>query len=105
MTPDVGVDRKPLTGRYFMYARHRPLSTIIAIVVFLLQEGGAIYNEGDMKFLKRSPVYFGENESVKNGGSVYNKGSFVIRNESLFTESRSGGSGGAIFNLSPGTMK
>lgn len=70
-----------------------------------LQSGGAIWNGGEIKFLKRSKVLFESNEAGYDdetgsggvGGHVANYGALVFRNEAIFDSGRSGSSGGAIY--------
>ena len=71
------------------------------LISFKPQNGGAIWNAGEVKFLKNSMVKFESNVATTQvagrGGHVYNLGSLVFRNEVVFESGLSGGQGGALY--------
>lgn len=65
------------------------------------QDGGAIWNGGEIKFLKNSDVKFDGNvaqtQTNGRGGHIFNLGALVFRSEAVFESGLSGGQGGALY--------
>lgn len=65
------------------------------------QDGGAIWNGGEIKFLKNSEVKFDGNvaqtQTNGRGGHIFNLGALVFRSEAVFESGLSGGQGGALY--------
>lgn len=64
----------------------------------LPKDGGAIFNAGEFKFLKKAHPTFQNNYAGNNGAQVYNSGTMLFKYGATFNIGVSGGSGGAIYN-------
>lgn len=89
------------THTYAHTLTHTHIAVITCTCDVKWQDGGGIWNGGEIKFLKNSEVKFDGNvaqtQTNGRGGHIFNLGALVFRSEAVFESGLSGGQGGALY--------